>query len=88
MAFVRKILESRPHPMMAYPPTRVEAACTRALQANALSYKSVKAILEKGLDAVGFDKVSSSSPVTHPNIRGAAYYSESGADDNAYAADR
>jgi len=98
-AFIEKMLQSRPHPMMAYrsclgvlrlsktyPPERVEAACTRALQANAFSYKSVKAILEKGLDRVDFDKAVSSSPVSHPNIRGAAYYSDTGGDEHAHTA--
>ena len=99
-AFIEKMLQSRPHPMMAYrsclgvlrlsrtyPPERVEAACTRALQANAFNYKSVKAILEKGLDRVDFDKAVSSSPVSHPNIRGAAYYSDTGGDEHAHTAD-
>lgn len=84
----QKILESRPHPMLAYrsclgllrlskayPPTRVDAACARALKATAFNYKSVKAILEKGLDAVAFDEPANNSPVVHENLRGAAYYS-------------
>jgi len=87
-ALAQKILESRPHPMLAYrsclgllrlsktyPPTRVDAACARALKATAFNYKSVKAILEKGLDAVAFDEPANNSPVVHENLRGAAYYS-------------
>jgi transposase len=87
-ALAQKILESKPHPMLAYrsclgllrlsrsyPPTRVDAACARALKAAAFNYKSVKAILEKGLDRVAFDEPANNSPVVHENLRGAAYYS-------------
>jgi len=87
-ALAQKILESRPHPILAYrsclgllrlanayPPPRVDAACARALKATAFSYKSVKVILEKGLDTVSFDEPANNSPVTHENLRGAAYYS-------------
>jgi len=84
----QRILESKPHPMLAYrsclgllklsrtyPPARVDAACARALKATAFSYKRVKDILEKGLDTVPFDEPANNSPVVHENLRGAAYYS-------------
>lgn len=46
----------------AYPPTRVDAACARALEATAFNNKSVRAILEKGLNAVAFDEPAINSP--------------------------
>jgi transposase len=80
----QRILESKPHPMLAYrsclgllklsrtyPPARVDAACARALKATAFSYKRVKDILEKGLDTVPFDEPANNSPVVHENLRGA-----------------
>ena len=62
-AFARKLLETRRHPEQgyrsclglmrlarAYPAERMEAACRRALDIGAHSYKSVKTILSAGLD--------------------------------------
>jgi transposase len=82
------IMESRPHPEQgfrsclgimrlakSYGAERVEAACERTMAIHGRSYKSVRAILENGLEArplpgSGHD----SAPVEHPNVRGAAYY--------------
>ena len=60
-----------------YGPERVEAACARALLIKGHSYKSVKSILENGLDRQPglFDRASgTSAPVNHSNIRGKEYY--------------
>ena len=87
-ALVHKILESRPHPEQGYraclglmslakkySPERLEAACFRALRSGAHSYRSVKSILEHGLDRVPLDpQVELSLPAEHENVRGAAYY--------------
>jgi len=54
---------------------RLNAACARALAAGALSYKSVKTILDKGLDQAGLDLEPGPMPV-HKNVRGAQYYKE------------
>lgn len=61
-----------------YPEERVEAACTRALAVNACSYKSVKSILETGLDhqSVEDPKTPDAHRILHANVRGAAYYAE------------
>jgi len=61
-----------------YPAERVEAACTRALAVNACSYKSVKSILETGLDhqSVEDSKTPDAHRIMHANVRGAAYYAE------------
>jgi transposase len=61
-----------------FPAERVEAACVRALALNACTYKSVKSILEKGLDRQPTDE-STTSPapdLMHANVRGAAYYAQ------------
>lgn len=59
-----------------YPTERLEQGCLRALEFGAFSYKSVKSILEKGLDRLCQRKssgITSSSP-EHENIRGSCYY--------------
>lgn len=60
-----------------YGTDRLEAACTRAVAVRAYRYKSVKSILENGLDRLPPTTASptTSRPgVNHENVRGAAYY--------------
>jgi transposase len=85
---VRRILESRPHPEQGYraclgllrlgekyTSERLETACDRALQLRAISYKSVKSILENGLDRAPLvEQRSLDLPQDHENVRGSAYY--------------
>jgi hypothetical protein len=61
-----------------YPSERVEAACTRALAVNACSYRSIKSILETGLDHQSIEeaKTPDAHRMMHANVRGAAYYAE------------
>jgi transposase len=89
-AVTRRILETRPHPEHGYRAClglmslarrhgkeRVAAACVRALSVNAVSYTSVKSILDQNLDRVPLPTVQLSvvpSPPAHENLRGAAYY--------------
>jgi len=87
-----KILESRPHPEQGYrsclgvlrlskryTEIRVEAACRRALAIGSHSYRSIKSILEKGLDQLTDEKTEPSPPpVKHLNLRGPEYYSQKG----------
>lgn len=82
------LLVQRAHPQQAYRSLlgilrlgksygdeRLEAACTRALQINALSYRSIESILKSGLDRKPVEnKENNSKPVQHSNIRGADYY--------------
>jgi transposase len=86
---VRRILETRVHPEQGYrsclgimrlakryPQERLEAACNRALESGACSYKSVNSILEKGLDQVPFSgAVKTPAYSRHANVRGPKYYS-------------
>jgi hypothetical protein len=61
-----------------YGSERLEAACSRALQTQALSYASVKAILVHGLDrAPNPITPPAAPPIHHHNVRGAAYYEPS-----------
>ncbi|CAO0821912.1 hypothetical protein DFAR_3960005 [Desulfarculales bacterium] len=54
---------------------RVEAACLRVLAYGALSSKSVEFIIDKELDkAPLLTSIPESSPILHPNIRGAGYF--------------
>lgn len=85
---VETILGSRPHPQHGFRPClgilrmgrqygdeRLEAACRRALTLGSPSYRSVRSILEKGLDREPLaEPAQTSTPAEHRNLRGAAYY--------------
>jgi transposase len=82
------ILKSRPHPEQGfraclgllrlsetYGTQRAEAACKKALALCAPNYKSVKAILQNGMDRLPDKPAEAPSlPVEHDNIRGSHYY--------------
>jgi transposase len=82
------ILESRRHPeqgfraclgiirlVKSYGRERVEAACLRALEIGARTYRSVKSILDNNLDRQTAAKRSPEPPaIVHTNIRGPRYY--------------
>jgi len=81
------IMGIKPHPVQgyravmgiirlakAYPKERVDAACARALSIKGYSYRSVRSILEKGLDQVPVQPKTPCIPIEHSNIRGADYY--------------
>ncbi len=86
-AFVRKLLEERPHPEQgyrgclglmrlerSYSAGRVNAACRRALSIGAVSYSSVKSILATGLDRQAEERHAPKLPRRHANVRGPKYY--------------
>lgn len=86
-AVVAAIMGSRAHPQQGFRPClgilrlgkrygneRLEAACARALAVNATSYRSVKSILEHGLDARPLVAPATTEVIDHHNIRGAEYY--------------
>lgn len=87
---VKTVLESRPHPEQGYrsslgiirlgryyPSERLEAAAKKALACGATSYRSLKSILEKGLDRLA-DAEEKAPPPRHQNLRGPAYFNEQG----------
>jgi transposase len=87
-ALIEKIIVSRVHPEHAYrsclgilrlekhyPKERLEKAAARALKFGALSFRSLRNILNTGLDRLEHDEADSQSmPSTHENIRGSHYY--------------
>lgn len=86
-AVVEQILSSRAHPEQGYrsclgifslakkySQERVEAACKRAAAIKAYSYKSVKSILDTGIDQQPLPEEKEVKPIEHENIRGEGYY--------------
>ncbi len=84
---VEKILQSKPHVEQGYraclgvirlgktyPKERMEKAALRALNANAISYYSLKSIMDKGLDRLEPQEKVREIPIRHANIRGPEYY--------------
>ena len=58
-----------------YPAERMEQACRRALDLEAYNYRSVKSLLESGLEKVPSDGQKMMIPL-HANVRGRDYYTE------------
>ena len=87
-ALCELILERRPHPeqglrsclgivrlVRPFGADRLEAAATRAIEINTLTYGSVRSILDNKLDRQAAHRRSAdAAPVVHPNIRGPRYY--------------
>jgi transposase len=85
-----EILKSKPHPEMGYRSClgilrlgqrysneRLEAAARRAVTTGACSYRSVKSILERGLDRQPVETPVARRPLEHSNLRGAFYFDPS-----------
>jgi transposase len=85
--FIDQLLLSRPHPEQGfrsalgvmglakkYGPTRLEAACARALLLRSFSYSSVASMLQHGLDQRPLATGSNRAHPVHANIRGPNYY--------------
>lgn len=53
---------------------RFESACARAMAINSLTVKSVRSILQNGLDQLNDDESTTVSLPHHANVRGPAYY--------------
>lgn len=88
---VAQVMATRVHPQQGfrsclgilrlgqrYGGERLEAACRRALSVGAASYRSVRSILETGLDRQSEEvaETQATLPLVHENLRGAAYYGE------------
>jgi transposase len=87
---IERVMSTRAHPQQgfrsclgimglgkSYGATRLEAACQRALQVDAASYRSVRSILQMGLDRQEAPAVEPAAalPQVHENLRGSTYYS-------------
>jgi hypothetical protein len=82
------ILEHRPHPEQGFRSClgilrlarpfgvgRLEAAASRAIEIGALTFGSVRSILDHKLDRhAANQRPADGMPILHPNIRGARYY--------------
>jgi len=87
---VVRIMASRQHPQQGfraslgvirlakeYGADRVEAACQRALATRACSYRSIRSILQNGLDRQPLPSTGEARPpVLHENLRGAEHYAQ------------
>ena len=87
-AVIDHVLHQRRHPQQGYRTclgilrlsktygeARLEAACTRAIDINALSYGSLKSILKHGLDIKRPTAPAQTClPLEHANLRGPHYY--------------
>ena len=86
-AMAEAILTSREHPEQGYRSclgilrlgklygkARLEAACRRAIAIGAFRYKSIRSILENGLDREALPETRRAPAIVHTNIRGAGYY--------------
>ncbi len=85
-ALAEAIMASRPHPELGfrsclgvlrlegkYGAARLEAASQRALAAGGASYRSVRSILERGLDTAPAGAAAPPA-LSHANVRGPGYY--------------
>jgi hypothetical protein len=61
-----------------YGSERMESVAQRAIQRGIYSYKSVKSMLEKGLDQRPYIVPVKHTPIVHENIRGAGYFNTQG----------
>lgn len=87
-AAVQVMLGARKHPQQSYRAClgvlrlaksfgddRLEAACARALNLNAASYRSIHSILKNGLDRQRQASATQASlPLEHANVRGPEYF--------------
>jgi transposase len=86
---IERVMATRAHPQQgfrsclgimrlgqSYGGERLEAACRRALEVDAVSYRSVRSILQAGLDRqeVPAGELPAALPQVHENLRGASYY--------------
>ena len=88
IALVEAIMKAKAHPEQgfrackgilqlatSYGVTRMEAAAMRGNDIGAVSYGSIKSILQNGLDkAYAKPAAPDAAPIQHANIRGRGYY--------------
>lgn len=84
---IETLLDSQRHPEQGYRScmgimrlkkqysnVRIEAACNRALAIGGISYKSIRSILDNGLDKQPLPASDITSGINHENIRGCEYF--------------
>ena len=84
---ITQVLQARTHPQQGYRtalgilglakthgPARLEAACRRAIQINAITYRSIASILKHGLEHAAGALTPATLPADHANVRGSSYY--------------
>jgi transposase len=84
---IKHQLEARPHPehgyraclgllnlARRYTPNRLENACEQALRLGSPGYRSIRSILDKGLDRQPLLEPSQDDLPAHDNVRGPGYY--------------
>ena len=87
LAAIEHVLQARTHPQQGYrtalgilrlakgyDPARLEAACRRAIQINAVTYRTIASILKHGLEHQVPTPAQATLPADHANVRGSAYY--------------
>lgn len=86
-AAIEQVLASRVHPQQGYRTAlgilrlgkthgeeRLEAACLRAIQIKAVTYRSIASILKHALERQTPAQVQANLPLDHANVRGSKYY--------------
>lgn len=87
-SLMERIMQSHAHPehgfrgclgvirlARSFTPERLERAALKALEQNLTSYKSIKSMMDKGLDMVTlFEEQEPVAAISHQNIRGGGYY--------------
>jgi transposase len=86
-AAIEHVLQARTHPQQGYRTAlgilrlakahgqaRLEAACRRAIQINAVTYRSLASILKHGLEDQAPSPAQATLPADHANVRGSSYY--------------
>lgn len=84
---INKLLRSKSHEQQSYRAclgvlrfsasygnVRLEAACLKALELNAVSYRTVSTILKNGMESTPSKPKSPNHSIDHPNVRGPDYY--------------
>ena len=86
-AAIDHVLQARTHPQQGYRTAlgilrlgkthgeeRLEAACLRAIQIQAVTYRSIASILKHALERQTPTQVQAHLPLDHANVRGSKYY--------------
>jgi len=86
-AAIEQVLASRMHPQQGYRTAlgilrlakahgedRLEAACQRAMQIKAVTYRTIASLLKHGLERKAPTPIQATLPADHANVRGSEYY--------------